>query len=163
MSGAVQNKRQLYPKSPYPMPASLEDLTTRLYNHVFQTIDFGAIYMFEQMLWSLLPELGIRDEEGEVAATMIRDAIIKAASDPMRNISDVPYGITKEEEKAVNFEEDCFFCVYEAKNPRENDAYVDGECACCDSVAQDWREQHADVLKKHGVPPPAHTGRTTGS
>ncbi len=156
MSGAI---RQLYPKSPYPMPASLEELTSSLYNHVFQAIDFGPLHVFEQLLWSLLPELGVPDEDGEIATGMIRDAIIKAASDPMRNISDVPYGITKEEEKAVSFDDGCFFCVYEARNPRcEDDGYADGECACCDMVAREWRKEHADVLNKHGVGPPEHRG-----
>ncbi len=170
MSGEIQSRRaqvggplsrQLYPKSPDPMPAipaSLEELTDSLYNHVLETIDFGAIHRFEQLLWSLLPELGIHDEEGEVAAKMIKDAIVKAASDPMRNVSTVPYGVTEEEEKAVKFDDGCFFCVYEDNNPREENRYVDGECACCDMMAREWRKQHAAVLDKRGVRPPAHRG-----
>lgn len=162
MSGAIQSKRAgsgcPRPRAQYPKPASLAELTASLYNHVLEAIDFGALYTFEQLLWSLLPEQGVDDEDGEIASTMIRDAIIKAASDPMRNVSTVPYGVTKEEEKAVAFDENCFFCVYEAANPSEDDTYQDGECGCCDAMARDWREEHAHVLSRRGVRPPAHNG-----
>lgn len=141
------------------MPASVEELAASLRTHVLEAIDFEVIDMFEQLLWSLLPELGVHDEDGEIAAKMIKDAITQAAEDPMRKISDVPFGITREEAKAVAFDDGCLFCVYEAKNPRaQDDGYVDGECACCDLMARDWRKQHAEVLNQRGIRPPPHTG-----
>ena len=130
-------------------PADLSELSECVYNHVFDAIDFAAIFTIEQMLCCLLDQRGIHDDDGEIAERLIREAIIRAASDPMRNISDVPPGITKLEAKAVRFDEGCPLCVL---------AIVEHEpCSCCDELARKWREQHAATLNKRGVAPPTPT------
>jgi hypothetical protein len=67
----------------------------------------------------------------------------------------VPFGITKAEEKAAAFDAGCPFCVLEAARPELGDAdeHVDGECACCDMMARDWRAQHAEELARAGLGP----------
>jgi hypothetical protein len=125
------------------------------YKHVVEAIDFDAIYRFEQILIGLLGEVGIHDEDGELAETIIRDAIVRAANDPDRDISDVPFGITKAEAAAVAFDPSCPICVLEAARPPESEApdHVDGECECCDMMARDWRAEHAEALARAGLAP----------
>jgi len=124
----------------------LGDLSERLYQHVLDAIDFESINGLEQMLWSMLPAIGVSDESGDLATAMIRGAIVRAASEPTRYCSFVPPGITKAEEKAVAFDEACPFCVLDAEQPPSHD---DGDepCSLCRDMAQSWREEHADKLR----------------
>ena len=116
-----------------------------LYNHVMDAIDWSKLYGYEQMLWSLLPELGVKDDEGEAAETMIRECVVRAASDPMRMISDVPFGITDAERRAVEYDDGCVFCRADAVASKHE--HVD-DCPCCADMAADWREKHQAVLRK---------------
>lgn len=138
-----------------PSVASIEMLRECLYNHIMDAIDWGKIHGYEQMLWSLLPELGVDDDEGEAAEAMIRECVIRAASDPMRNISEVPYGITDAERRAVEYDDGCVFCRADRANGN-GEEHVD-DCPCCMDMAADWRAKHEAVLRKAGLwrPPPS--------
>ncbi len=137
-----------------PGVANVEMLRECLYNHVMDAIDWGKIYGYEQMLWSLLPELGVKDDEGEAAEAMIRECVIRAASDPMRIVSEVPFGISDAERRAVEYDDGCVFCRADAQNAGDGE-HVD-DCPCCADMAADWRAKHEAVLRKAGlwrVPP----------
>ena len=137
-----------------PSVASVEALRECLYNHVMEAIDWGKIDGYEQMLWSLLPQLGVEDDDGEAAEAMIRECVVRAASDPMRNLSDVPFGVTEAERRAVEYDDGCVFCRANAASCGD-DEHVD-DCPCCADMAADWRAKHQAVLRKAGlwrVPP----------
>jgi len=139
-----------------PDTAALRELRERLYQHVLDTIDWGALHGFEQVLWSMLPRLGYNDHDGQMAEQMVRACVIRAAADPMRNVSDVPFGITQAERRAASREDDCVFCQAEAACGDAHEPDVD-DCPCCSDMAADWRAQHEAVLKKAGLwrPPPS--------
>jgi hypothetical protein len=134
--------------------ADLAALEQQLYGHVVDCIDFDALFGLEQLLWHLVDELGLGglDDCGDLSKTLIRRAIVRAAHDPSTAITDVPYGITKEEERAAKFDAACPFCRYEDEHPPEGrDAAHDHEdesCPLCDDMARAWREQHADALRR---------------
>ncbi len=139
--------------------AEREDLAAleeQLYEHVVDCIDFGALSGLEQLLWHLVDQLGLGrlDEEGDLSKQLIRRALVRAAYDPTTAFSNVPYGITKEEEKAAKFDPECPFCQYEAEHPREQDAehdHDDEPCSLCDEMAREWREKHAEALRRRGL------------
>lgn len=138
-----------------PSVANLEALRECLYNHVMDAIDWDRVHRYEQMLWSLLPELGVDDDEGEKAEAMIRECVVRAASDPMRTVSEVPFGITDAERRAVEYDDGCVFC--RADTVAGNDGEHVDDCPCCMDMAADWRAKHEAVLRKAGLwrPPPS--------
>ena len=100
-----------------PSTANLEELKQCLYNHVMDSIDWGKIYTYEQMLWSLLPELGEKKGKvDELAEKLIGECLARAAFDPMRLISHVPPGITDAERRAVDYDDGCVFCRADREN-----------------------------------------------
>jgi hypothetical protein len=138
--------------------ADLAALEEQLYGHVVDCIDFDTLFGLEQLLWHYVDKLGLGELELDdgLSHWMIRRAIIRAAHDPSTSFSDVPFGITKSEEKAAKFDADCPFCQYEAEHPREQEK--DGEhdhdgdaCPLCDDMAREWREKHADALRRAGL------------
>jgi hypothetical protein len=141
--------------------AEREDLAAleeQLYEHVVECIDFDALFGLEQLLWHLVDKIGLGrlDEESGLSKQLIRRALVRAAYDPSTSFTDVPLGITKEEEKAVKFDPECPFCQYEAEHPREADdpdnAHEhDDDCSLCDEMAREWGEKHAEALKLHGL------------
>jgi hypothetical protein len=138
----------------YASEDKLRAIADCVYNHVVGAIDFDAMYRFEQILHGLLDEVGIQDD-GDLAEMIVRDAIVRAASDPDRHVSHVPFGITRAEEAAVAFDPGCPLCVLEAARPPEAEApdHVEGECECCDMMAREWRVEHADALARAGLGP----------
>ena len=140
----------------YATEAKIGAITECMYRHVFDAIDFDAIFRLEQTLWGLLSEVGIEDDVGDLADKIIRDAIVRAANDPDRNVSDVPFGITKAEAAAVAFDPGCPFCVLEAAEPPVSDAndHTDcDDCPLCQDMAREWRAENAQALARAGVGP----------
>ena len=138
--------------------AEREDLAAleeQLYEHVVECIDFDQLFGLEQLLWHLVDKLGLGrlDDESGLSTQLIRRALVRAAYDPTTAFTDVPYGITKDEEKAVKFDPECPFCQYEAEHPREDAEHdhEDEHCPLCDDMAREWREKHAEVLKRRGL------------
>lgn len=138
--------------------AEREDLAAleeQLYEHVVDCIDFDALFGLEQLLWHLVDKLGLGqlDDEAGLSKQLIRRALVRAAYDPSTAFSEVPFGITKEEEKAASFDPECPFCQYEAEHPREDSEHdhEDESCTLCDELAREWREQHADALRRRGL------------
>lgn len=132
-----------------------------LYNHVREAVDLDALFNLEQLLWCVLGAVRGEDDDddddadciADVAARMIRDALVRLADDGARYFSDVPYGVTKDEAKAVAYDDGCPFCVMEAARPVPLPEHVEGECECCDLVARDWRQAHAEILARAGLAP----------
>lgn len=152
MSRALHDKVRKVSRALYAEPAGIGAIADAFYNHVRETLDLEALNRIEQELWSVLDAAGIEDELGELSSKMVRDAIIRLADDPMRNISDVPYGITEEEAAAVAYDDECPFCVLEAAQPKTEPAH-DDDCSCCAMIAAEWRAQHAEVLARAGLAP----------
>ena len=150
---ALYDRIRTLSRALYAEPAKLGAVADALYNHVLEAIDFSALSDVEQMLWSVLDAAGIEDEAGDLSARMMREAFLRIANDPARNITTVPFGITKEEAKAAAFDDGCPFCVMEAARPprSETSDHVEGECACCDMMASEWRAEHADALARAGL------------
>ena len=137
----------------------LTALAARLYEHVVESIDFDALSGLEQLLWGLLDQMGLGalDDELGLSRWLISRALITAAHDPSTAMSDVPFGITKEEERAARFDADCPFCRYDDERSRDADGddgaheHDDEPCPLCDDMARAWREQHADALRRRGL------------
>ena len=135
----------------------LAALEEQLYEHVVECIDFDALFGLEQLLWHLLDQLGLGrlDEDEGLSKQLIRRALVRAAYDPSTAFSDVPFGITKEEEKAAKFDPECPFCRYEDEHartakPAEHD-HEDECCPLCDDMAAAWRKEHAEALRRAGL------------
>jgi len=138
----------------------LTALATQLYEHVVDAIDFDALSVLEQLLWGLLDRMGLgaADDELGLSRWLISRALITAAHDPSTSMSDVPFGITKAEERAAKFDEACPFCQYEAEHPRQDEGdgehdHGGDECELCDDMAREWRAKHADQLRRAGLVP----------
>ncbi len=134
----------------------LAALEAQLYGHVLDCIDFGALYGLEQLLWHLVDKLGLGalDLDDRLSKWMIRRAIVRAAHDPSTAFTDVPFGITKDEAKAARFDPECPFCRYEDEHPREQESehhHTGDDCPLCDDLAREWREKHADALRRRGL------------
>lgn len=138
--------------------AALEE---QLYEHVVDCIDFDALFGLEQLLWHLVDKLGLGrlDEDEGLSKQLIRRALVRAAYDPTTAFSDVPFGITREEEKAAKFDPECPFCRYEDEQARtakdrehdHEDDHEDECCPLCDDMAAAWRKQHAEALRRRGL------------
>jgi len=161
---AMSNERETVREVPSPAVttalaerADLAALEEQLYGHVLDCIDFDALNGLEQLLWHLVDKLGLGDLdlEDRLSTWLIRRAMVRAAHDPSTAFTDVPFGITKAEAKAVKFDDDCPFCQYEAEHPREAESdehdHDDEPCSLCDHMAREWRDKHADVLKRRGL------------
>ena len=147
----------------------LAKLERQLYGHVREAIDFERLHCFEQHLWSVMKNRFSISETlaFDLASQMIERAIARAAYDPVRHgITTVPLGITEAERKAVAFEDDCSICKVLAKleaKPPEPEVDEEGEpCPCCDIMAAEWREKHAEALSKAGLSPPEHEHAAKG-
>ena len=129
-------------------------LEERLYKHVVDCIDFDALFGLEQMLWHAVDKLGhgALDNQVGLSHRLIQRTLTRAAHDPGNTFKDVPYGITKAEQRAVRFDRDCEFCEYaeqvaeDASEKSEHD-HGDDECPLCDDMAREWRAEHADKLR----------------
>jgi len=139
----------------------LGKLEDQLYNHVVDKLDFVGLYQLEQLLWGLLDLRGIHDEDGELAKTLIVDAVTRAVRDPASYFpSSPPPGITEAEAKAVAFEEACPFCTMEANhaayladpaNAAAEAADAAEMVALAEPAARAWRARHAEVLARRGL------------
>ncbi len=142
----------------------LSELERHVHEHVFQTINFGALGGIEEQLFSLLTERDIPDQVAlDLSKLMVTRAIERTCDDAGRYMTSVPYGITEAERKAVEFDDDCPFCEAEAHTAAYVKAHageqrVEEPCGCCDDVADSWRAKHAETLRKHGLGPPETAG-----
>lgn len=133
----------------------LSTLESRLYKHVLDCIDFDALNGLEQMLWFAVDKLGhgALDLEASLSHRLIERALIRAALDIENTFTDVPYGITKAEQRAVRFDPDCLFCEYdeqrsdEPEQPGGGHDHEDDPCPLCDDMVREWRARHADQLR----------------
>lgn len=128
-------------------PVDRAALAEQVYEHVIDAIDFTALYQLEQMLWSLLDER----PDDRTSQQLITDALSRVASDERRYCSFVPPGITKAEEKAATYDDDCPLCRMEAASPHEPEHEHEGECELCDSMARDWRAENAEALQRFAL------------
>ncbi len=128
-------------------PVDRVALVEQVYEHVIDAIDFTALYQLEQRLWSLVDEA-----PGEhTAQQLITDALSRVANDERRYCSFVPPGITKAEEKAASFDEDCPLCRMDAHSPPEPEHDHEGECSLCDDMAREWRAENAEALRRYAT------------
>ena len=128
-------------------PVDRAALVEQVYEHVLDAIDFSALYHLEQLLWSLLEE----GPDDTTSKDLITAALARAGNDERRYCSDVPPGITKEEEKAAAFDDDCPLCRMEAASPHEPEHDHEGECELCDDMAREWRAENAEALRSYAM------------
>jgi len=126
------------------------------------------------MLWHVVDQLGHSklEDETSLSRRLIERAITRAAHDPSTRFSEIPYGITPAEMRAVRFDAACPFCQYEDEIGRAGDESDDrgesddddddgdhdheGEaCPLCDEMAKEWRAKHAAQLRRAGLAPAA--------
>lgn len=138
----------------------LTALADQLYKHVLDCIDFDALFQLEQVSWGVLHQMGLSalDDDLGISGSLISRALIIAAHDPSRCISDVPHGITKAEACAARFDASCPFCRYEDELRRERAEpaahdHAEEACPMCDDMARAWRTEHADQLRRAGLLP----------
>jgi hypothetical protein len=135
----------------------------QLYGHILTAIDFEAVARFEFLVEQHLLDMNLpQDLVFDLTTQVIERALHRAAEAPERRAScGPPEGISPEEADAVAYDPKCIFCRAErehakalAKQPQHDHG---GEpCAICDDLADDWREQHREVLEKAGLyKPPA--------
>lgn len=143
---------------------ALREIEQQLYGHVLAAVDLDKLSGLEQLLWMLFDDLAIDDALAlDLTKQLIASALARVAQDPDRHMASVPYGVTKEEAAAVAFDDACLFCRAEAaadQRAAERAAAGDADepdepCACCDELVRAWRAEHAEVLAKHGLGPPA--------
>jgi hypothetical protein len=142
----------------------LAELESKLYGHVIEAVDWDALANLEQFLFELLSKRNIGQSLAfDISKQMIEHSLRSAASDRMLGCDSVPFGITDEERRAVELDEDCPFCQFEVQlaKQRAKDAArppIEEECCpLCDDMAAEWREEHAEILAKAGIEPPPHT------
>ena len=129
----------------------------RLYQHVLDCIDFGALSSVEQMLWQILERAGAGalDNEHGLSRRLIERALFRAAHDPTTAFSYVPEGITRDEERAVRYDPACLLCEWDdheavsKATAADTPVHQDDDCDCpvCDEMARDWRTKHAEQLR----------------
>lgn len=143
--------------------ARLRALEEQLYGHVLDAIDLDALHGLEQMLYSILTSrMRISSELAlDLSVLMIERALVRASDDSARYLdTGPPPGITKAERDAVAFDASCPFCREAARAKREScgasaAAIEDDEpCPCCEMLAEEWREEHREVLEAAGLRKP---------
>lgn len=151
--------------------ARLRALEEQLYGHVLEAIDFDALAGLEQVLFEILTRrMRIGTELAlDLTTVIIERALVRASEDAARYTDcGPPPGITEAERKAVAFDASCPFCRVAAERDRERGAtsatgsdthgFADEPCECCEMVAEQWRDEHREVLAKAGLAPAAPTG-----
>jgi hypothetical protein len=138
--------------------AKVRDLGERLYWHVLRVIDLGALYGLEQSVWSELSAIGLADEECELAKRLLSDALRGIAERADRHASDIPAGITRDEQVAAGYDDDCMLCrneMAEIQNCRahgsdanDEDPDFDELASLATGAAQRWRDAHVAVLRR---------------
>ena len=138
----------------------LGTLEEQLYGHVRKAIDFDALASLEHALCMMFCEQHEMSDELSIdlAAAIMHRAFLRAANDSARYCdSGAPPGITEAEKAAVAFDEECPFCLSareaaQRAAAKPGDEAVDDEpCACCDMLAESWREEHRETLVKAGL------------
>lgn len=156
----------------------LRTLEQQLYHHVLEAIDFDVLRGLEQSLFEIL--VGRMNVGGDLAldlsALFVQRALVRAADDDARFFDcGPPPGITEAERKAVKLDANCPFCRIAAKAAEDERRrrelhgpaadHVDDEeaCACCEMLAEEWREEHRAILENAGLAKPrAGTGPQAG-
>lgn len=165
--------------------AGLGQLEDQLVEHVRAAIDFQRLAGFEQHAFELL----VRDEELpeplalDLSQLLVRQALEAVIRHPMHATS-VPFGVSKAEQFAAAFEDDCPFCALEAevraraveqgRNPDRpyddddgddndgDDDDHDDDCPCCAMLVAEWRAENADALRRFGLAAGERTGDPRG-
>ncbi len=145
--------------------AKIDALRDKLYGHVKRVIDGNALFGIEQMLWGLIDQTGIYDEEAALAEAMLAEALGSIAYDPHRNVRDEPYGITDEEIVAAEYDATCELCQHDLAESKRRRAghsdrfedHADKELLAMHAeAAKRWRKDHAEALRRFGLGPTGH-------
>jgi hypothetical protein len=142
--------------------SGITDLADRIYGHVLRIVDLDRLYQLEQCVWSELDRLRIDDENGDLATSLLAEALHRVGCEPERQYKSVPDGITEEEQLAAGFDEACLMCLHEAADleyrmsgRRSEDLSQlaeDKEWRALEAhAAKAWRAKHAAELRRFEV------------
>jgi hypothetical protein len=142
--------------------AGMAELADRVYGHMLRVIDLDRLFAIEQCVWSELSRLGIHDEDGGVATTLLAEALHRVGHTPDRYVNMIPDGITPDEVMAAEYDDDCVMCLDEAadfeyrRSGRKcQDLHRDAEDKdfrrLMERAASSWRQQHAEALRRFGL------------
>ena len=62
---------------------------------MLRVVDLDRLFQIEQCIWSELQRLGIDDDLGEVAESLLADALHRVGRSPERNCVMIPDGISE--------------------------------------------------------------------
>jgi hypothetical protein len=141
--------------------AQVAVLAERVYGHVLRVVDLDLLYGLEQVLWSELDRLKIRDNDGDLATALLSEALHRVGHAPDRHVDMIPEGIRPDEIVAAYYDEDCLLCRHELADIQSR---TSGQQ--CDDLARHedkewralqarerakWRAEHADALRRFGL------------
>jgi len=150
----------------------LAELEAQLYGHVLRAIDFDELNSLEQHVCMILgDEYELDDDLAlDLGKQVMSRALHQVANDHIRRVMDIgaPDGITDEEKAAVAFDDTCPFCAFdrqqaEALAKHAASGQKEEVCECCEMLREEWREQHAAVLKKAGLYKPSGAEALAGA
>lgn len=131
----------------------LNTLERQLFAHVRELGDLRNIGGLEQVLYEELSENYGHDLAMDLSNIMVAQAVEDVVRDPLRDITNVPHGISRAERFAAFFEKGCPFCESRVDLSPVSEEPVDGDCECCAMMVRDWRAEHAEALR--GFKPPS--------
>lgn len=130
----------------------LEQLERQLYMHVRELGDLRNLGGLEQVLYEELTDKFECDLALDLSRIMVAQAVEDVVRDPLRDITNVPHGISRAERFAAFFEKDCPFCESRVDLSPVSEEPIDDDCECCAMMVRDWRAEHADALRAFKTP-----------
>jgi hypothetical protein len=125
----------------------LTKLERQLFAHVVELGDLRNLSGLYQVTYEVLSD-DIDDPLAmDLSRIMVAQAVEDVVRDPMRDMSNVPHGISRAERFAAYFEQDCPFCESRVDLSPVSDEEVDEDCECCAMLVRDWRAEHAEALR----------------
>ncbi len=130
----------------------LTKLERQLFAHVLELGDLRNLSGLEQVLYEVLSD-DIDDPLAmDLSRIMVEQAVEDVVRDPLRNVSNVPHGISRAERFAAYFEQDCPFCESRVDLSPLSDEEIDEDGECCTMLAREWRAEHAEALRAFRAP-----------
>jgi hypothetical protein len=142
--------------------AGVSELADRLYGHVLRLVDLDRLYQLEQCLWSELGRQRIHDEMGDLATSLLAEALHRVGHAPERHAKTTPVGISPDEVIAAEYDDACLMCRNDVA-----DMEYRHSGRCCEDLARNaedkewlqlvkdaakrWRADNATSLRRFGL------------
>lgn len=136
-----------YPEGLFRHHATLGKLERQLAGHLRMFGNLERLSGFEEVLGCLLSDEMSFDLALDLSRLVVTRAVERVLHDPWRNVTTIPYGVSRAERFAAYYEDDCPFCKAKLDLHDLEPAHED-DCSCCQSLVRDWRKQHAEALRR---------------